>query len=219
MGGQSSGGAAQVHGDSRLGYRFVKRAFDIVFSAIVIVILFIPAVVLAIIVAIDTGSTPLYLQERVGRGGRTFRLVKFRTMVKSADVVDQHLTPEQLTEWHSERKVTDDPRVTRFGRALRSSSLDELPQFLNVFVGQMSVVGPRPITEEELHWFGADLERFLSVPMGITGLWQVSTRNDAPFSDGSRQRIELRYVDERCLRLDASILAHTLGVMFGKRNG
>ncbi|MGI6220409.1 MAG: sugar transferase [Coriobacteriales bacterium] len=196
-----------------------KRVFDIAFSLVVIAILLIPALVLSVAIAIDTKSTPLYFQKRVGLEGQVFHLVKFRTMVKSADAVEQHLTPEQLAEWSSERKVTDDPRVTRLGRVLRHTSLDELPQFLNVLVGQMSVVGPRPITEHELHWFGSDVRKFLSVPMGITGLWQVTTRNDAPFSDGSRQRIELRYVDERCFALDARILLHTLGVMFTKKNG
>lgn len=204
-----------------LGYRVAKRAFDIVLSIIVIVILVIPCIVLSIFVAFDTKSSPLYLQERIGRGGKSFRIVKFRTMVRSSDMVEQHLSPEQLVEWHAERKVTDDPRITRLGRALRASSLDELPQFLNVLAGQMSIVGPRPITEEELHWLGSDLDEFLSVPMGITGLWQVTTRHDEPasFTDGTRQEIELRYVRERCIRLDARILARTFGAMFGKRNG
>ena len=203
------------------GYRAAKRAFDIVFSIIVIVILIIPCIVLSVFVAFDTKGSPLYLQERIGRGGKPFRIVKFRTMVKSSDLVEQHLSAEQLVQWHAERKVTDDPRITRLGRGLRASSLDELPQFLNVLAGQMSIVGPRPITEEELHWLGDDLDEFLSVPMGITGLWQVTTRNDEPasFTDGLRQEIELRYVRERCLRLDASILARTFGAMFGKRNG
>ena len=200
-------------------YRVAKRTFDIVFSLIVIVVLIIPALVLCIIVAIDTKGTPLYLQKRIGRGGKPFTLLKYRTMTRTADAVEQHLSDEQLRQWHNERKVDDDPRVTRLGRALRNTSLDELPQFLNVLVGQMSVVGPRPVTEHELHWFGDDLDEYLSVPMGITGLWQVTSRNDAHFEDGKRQQIELDYVRRRSIRLDAQIMRRTLGTMLEKRNG
>ena len=144
-------------------------------------------------------------------------MIKVRTMVADADDVTRHLTPEQLEQWEKERKVEGDPRVTRVGRVLRGTSLDEVPQFLNVLKGDLSVIGPRPITQDELAWFGDDAEEYLSVPMGITGLWQATTRNDATFESGERQRIELEYVRNAGFKMDARCFLGTFGAMFGKR--
>lgn len=197
-----------------LSYRVVKRAFDIVFSTLVIVVGFVPSLGLSVVLALGTKGSPIYTQERIGKGGKRFNIIKFRTMVVDADDLAKHLTPEQMKEWVTEHKVTEDPRVTRMGRFLRRTSIDEFPNFLNVLAGQMSVVGPRAITEKELHWFGDDLEKMLSVPAGITGWWQVSSRNEATFKSGERQKLELYYVDNACLSLDARIIFRTLGAMF-----
>lgn len=204
--------------DSRtLGYRFVKRAFDIAFSACVTFIGLIPCVALAIAVAVDTKGTPIYSQVRVGRYGRPFRIFKFRTMVVDADNVEKYLSSEQLAVWRRERKVDKDPRITKLGRVLRKTSIDELPQFINVLLGQISVIGPRPISYDELEHFGNDAVLLCSVPGGITGLWQSSKRNDATFETGERQKIELRYVKEASLGLDAKCFFKTFGVIFGKK--
>lgn len=200
-----------------LGYRFAKRAFDIAFSAAVIAVGLIPCALLSVAISADTKGSPIYSQERVGRLGRPFRIYKFRSMVADADDVEKYLDEGQLEEWRRERKVTDDPRITPLGRVLRSTSLDELPQFLNVLLGQMSVIGPRAITYDELAWYGEDAALLLSVPQGVTGAWQAGPRNEASFENGVRQRVELAYVKNARLGEDARIAFATANVMFGKK--
>lgn len=134
-----------------LAYRFVKRAFDLLFSLAVVVIGLIPGLILSIAVALDTKGSPIYSQERVGRNGRVFRIYKFRSMVADSDDVRKYFTPEQLEVWKRERKVEDDPRVTKLGRVLRGLSLDELPQFVNVLLGQipLRILKMRQVFSEE----------------------------------------------------------------------
>ena len=199
-----------------LGYRVLKRAFDIAFSGCVIAVGAIPCAVLSAAIAADTKGSPIYAQTRVGRYGRPFSIYKFRTMVTDADSVEKYLSPDQLRQWQIERKVDNDPRITPLGRVLRTTSIDELPQFLNVLLGQMSIIGPRPISYDELAHFGKDATLLCSVPGGITGLWQASRRNDATFESGERQEIELSYVRDASLRLDAHCFFGTFGAIFGK---
>ena len=200
-----------------LGYRVAKRAFDIAFSAAVIVVGLVPCALLSIAIAFDTMGSPIYTQERVGRLGKPFRIYKFRSMVVDADDVEKYLTPDQLAQWERERKVDGDPRITHLGRVLRRTSLDELPQFLNVLAGQLSVIGPRAITMAELSHYGADAPLLLSVPQGITGAWQAGPRNEATFENGERQKIELGYARHASLHEDARVFGATFGAMFGKR--
>ena len=174
-----------------LVYRFVKRAFDIAFSLCVVVVGLAPIALLLLIIRLESPGSPIYRQERIGYRGQPLRIFKLRTMVADSDDVEKHLSPEQLAQWRSERKVEDDPRVTRVGRFLRRTSLDELPQFLNVLAGSMSIVGPRPVVADELPAYGTDVDAFLSMKPGITGWWQVQARNDATYEDGSRQQLEL----------------------------
>ena len=208
-------GRADALPSQKLGYRFVKRAFDIAFSSVVVVVGFVPGLVLSGFVAKATGGSPIYAQERIGKDGKPFRIYKFRTMVADADDVEKYLSAEQLEEWKRERKVEDDPRITKLGGFLRRTSLDEIPQFLNVVAGQMSVVGPRPITSDELTHFGSDAAKLLSRRPGITGWWQTQSRNDASFETGERQALELYYIDHASLGLDVRIAASTVGSMFG----
>lgn len=204
--------------DSRsFGYRLVKRIFDIVFSLCVIVAGFIPGLILSIAIMIDTKGSPIYSQVRVGRGGKLFRIYKFRTMVADSDDVAKYLSGEKLDQWKRERKVENDPRITPLGRKLRHTSLDEMPNFLNVLIGDMSVIGPRAVSSEEIRWFGAEAEDVLSVPAGITGYWQATSRNDATFESGERQRIELEYARNAGFAMDARCFIGTFGAMFGKR--
>lgn len=200
-------------------YLVTKRVFDIAFSTVAVVVGAVPCALLAAAVRLETPGSPVYLDKRVGRGGRTIHLVKLRTMVEDAWDVDKHLTPEQLAQWESERKVDNDPRVTRVGRLLRATSLDELPQFLNVLKGDLSVIGPRPVTEGELSWFGDDCEELLSVRPGITGWWQVTARNKATFEGGDRQRLEMEYVRRMSPAMDAKVFLKTFSAMFSKRTG
>lgn len=200
----------------QLGYRFIKRLFDLVFSAVVIVVGLVPCAALCVAIAVDTKGSPIYSQERVGRLGRPFRIYKFRSMVVDADDVEKYLNDEQLLEWKRERKVTNDPRITPLGNVLRRTSLDELPQFLNVFKGDMSLIGPRAITFDELAEYGDDAALLLSVPQGVTGAWQAGLRNEATFENGKRQRIELDYVGSASIKEDARIFLATFDAMFGK---
>ena len=200
-------------------YRFVKRAFDIVFSLAAICVGAIPCLLLALCVACDTRSTPLYKQERIGQYGRPFHIVKFRTMVADSDDLERYFCEERLADWRREGKVDNDPRITKLGAVLRKTSIDELPQFLNVLLGQLSIVGPRAITRSELENYGSESVKLLSVPQGITGRWQCGARNDAVFSDGSRQAIELSYVKDASVAVDLLIMARTAKVMLFEKSG
>lgn len=203
-----------------LGYRVAKRTFDVAFSAAVVVVGLVPCALLSVAVALDTKGSPIYSQERVGRLGRPFRIYKFRTMVADADDVGKYLNPKQLAEWRRERKVTDDPRITRLGSVLRKTSLDELPQFVNVLKGQMSVIGPRVISYDELaNYSQTDVPVLLSVPQGITGPWQAGPRNEASFDNGQRQAIELAYARRPSVHEDLKVFFSTLRTMFVERTG
>ena len=197
---------------SRLAYRAVKRAFDIVFSGVVLIIIAIPSLVLAAAIRLESEGSPFYSQIRVGHTRpdgslTTFRMWKFRSMYKGADA-----RLAELKE-HNEIagamfKMKKDPRVTRIGRFIRKHSIDEFPQFLNVFLGQMSVVGPRPpLPNEVAEYTEYDLQR-LTVKPGITGWWQVTDRNDTDF-DGMVRR-DLEYIAKRGVVTDLKIVALTV---------
>lgn len=178
----------------------------------------IPGTVLCAFIAADTKGAPIYAHERAGRFGRPIRVLKFRSMVADANDVEKYLSPEQIEEWHRERKVTNDPRITKLGRVLRKTSLDELPQFFNVLAGQLSVIGPRAITYEELGNFTHEQQvQVLAVPQGITGAWQSGPRNLATFENGLRQEFELAYAKGASLKADWKVFFKTFGVMFGKK--
>ena len=216
----SMGGALvidQIKPSGTLGYRFLKRLFDLVFSLLMSVLLLIPLAVVCALISLESPGSPMYAQERVGKGGKIIRIFKLRSMVVDAGNVQKYLSPEQLHQWEVERKVDDDPRITRVGRFIRKCSIDEIPQFLNVLNGDLSVIGPRPITRDELEQHFSDEEKalLLSVQPGITGLWQATDRNAASFESGLRQKIELRYVRNRCFRMDWKCFTGTFGAMFG----
>lgn len=195
-------------------YHGVKRTFDVAFSTGVLVTTLVPSVLLGVAVALESPGGPLFRQTRVGKGGKEIHILKFRTMyADSHEHPERYLSPDQLARWKREQKVDDDPRVTRLGKFLRRTSLDELPQFLNVFLGDMSVVGPRPVTLAETYEFGDYRDEVLSVRPGITGWWQVTDRNNATWANGKRQERELWYVRNASLATDARIIFKTLGAM------
>ena len=159
----------------------------------------------------------MFRQSRIGKGGKEIHIWKMRSMYADAhEHPERYLNNEQMMQWKREQKVDDDPRVTHIGRFIRKTSLDEIPQFVNVFTGDMSVIGPRPVTLEETYEFGVDRNEVLSVRPGITGWWQVSARNGATWSDGSRQALELEYVKNQGFTMDARCFFGTFGAMFGK---
>jgi lipopolysaccharide/colanic/teichoic acid biosynthesis glycosyltransferase len=160
------------------------------------------------------GAPVLFAHYRVGLDGRLFRCLKFRTMLRDAEQRLSDLLardPVARAEWASDQKLTHDPRITPVGRFLRRSSLDELPQLINVVRGEMSLVGPRPITVGELTRYGSVRWHYLSVRPGITGLWQVSGRNNTTYDE--RVALDRRYVEKRSMLLDMRILAKTARVV------
>jgi exopolysaccharide production protein ExoY len=193
-----------------------KRVFDIVLASLLLWLSLPLLIMIAAIVTIDGGPV-FFLHRRVGRGGRSFRCIKFRTMIPDAEpCLDEYLSyhPHVQSEWVSEQKLTFDPRVTPIGRLLRQSSADELPQLINVIRGEMSLVGPRPVTLSELEKYGSSAEVYKSVRPGMSGLWQVSGRNDVNYM--TRVTLDERYVRDWSLGLDIWILFQTPRVLFSK---
>lgn len=212
--------ASRAFDKRSLGYIIVKRLFDIVFSLIVIAVavaLLPVALVVLLATVISTKGSPFYTQLRIGRFGKPFRILKLRTMVADSDDVEKYLSVEQLEQWKKERKIDDDPRITKLGAVFRKTSLDELPQFLNVLAGQMSVIGPRAISKDELTWYSINEQmELLAVPQGVTGWWQVSARNNATFENGDRQALELEYCRNANFAMDLKVFLATFGAMFGR---
>ena len=191
-----------------------KRLFDIVFSLIISVLLCIPLLIVCICICFDSPGFPIYCQKRVGKNGKPIYILKLRTMLKDANEHPElYLSKQQLEEWVREKKVKDDPRITKIGYFLRKTSLDELPQFANVFIGDLSVIGPRPVTEEETYEYGEVRDEILSIRPGITGWWQVTGRNEATWANGDRQKLELFYVRHVSLGLDLRVFARTFKAM------
>ena len=198
-----------------------KRLFDILFSLSVL-ILFAPVyLLLAFLIALSSPGPIFYVQERVGKNRKRFYCLKFRTMVENADDILLEImekSPHLRQEFEDNFKLKQDPRITGIGRFLRMTSLDEFPQFWNVLKGDMSVVGPRPLVEEELPRYGSHINKILTIRPGITGLWQVSGRNDIPYP--RRVQIDLYYANDKNLWMDMWILFKTIGVViFPKNNG
>ena len=203
---------------ARRGPRFLKRMFDIAASGMLIVLLSPVFLFLALEIRRDGGSA-FYLQERIGKDRRPFNCIKFRSMWMDADkrLHDLLESDEVLRkQWQKDRKLKNDPRITEIGHFLRKSSLDELPQLFNVFKGEMSLVGPRPIVEEELKEYGSQVSFYLDTRPGLTGLWQISGRNDVDYS--ARVNLDVWYVRNWSLWYDITILFKTIGVVC-RKNG
>lgn len=191
--------------------RFMKRPLDI--TAVVLAMpIVIPVVLILALVILCHGEKPFYTQLRVGRSGRSFRLWKLRTMVEDADTrLNAYLAenPAAKAEWDLTQKLKNDPRITKSGHFLRKTSLDELPQLLNVLRGDMSIVGPRPMMLDQAQLYpGADYYRLRP---GVTGLWQISDRNDSSFA--ARATFDARYAADLSLTNDVTIIAKTFGVV------
>ena len=199
--------------EGRLAYRFFKRTMDILFSLLVLAVFLPFGLIIAIGAAISSKASPIFRDERLGRDGKVIGVFKFRSMYKDAESNPRkYLSRSQMRQYRYERKVTNDPRVTRFGAFLRKTSIDEIPQFLNVLLGDMSLVGPRPVTKREIYTNFSINERdlVLSVRPGITGQWQVYGRNDDTWSSGSRKRLVMDYFNHRSLWYDAKLLVMTI---------
>lgn len=200
----------------RLGYRFLKRTFDIIFSVCIIIILLIPSLVLCLAICIESPGSPIYVQRRVGRIGKhgeviTFPMLKFRSMYKDADERLEEI--KHLNEADGPLfKIKDDPRVTKIGKFIRKHSLDELPQFINCFMGHLSTVGPRPPLPNEVLEYDEKAMKRLSVKPGITGFWQVRGRSDLSFDE--MIELDLLYINERSIKTDLWLIGKTISVVF-----
>ena len=190
-------------------YLFIKRLFDIVLSLIAIILLSPVLLILTVLVTLDDGGSPFYGHTRVGKNGKYVTIYKFRSMRQDAGDLEKLLTPEQLEQYQKEFKIDNDPRITKVGNFIRRTSLDELPQLFNILFGSLSIVGPRPIVEEETKIYGREIGKLLSVKPGLTGYWQAYARNNATYETGERQRMEMYYVDHASLWLDFRIILRT----------
>lgn len=186
-----------------------KRGLDIVGALALLFAIWPLLLLIAALVTMD-GGPAMFRHRRIGQGGRSFGCLKFRSMMLgSEECLQEYLRyhPEASEEWVRERKLTFDPRITPIGRLLRATSLDELPQLFNVLAGDMSLVGPRPIISDELALYGPAASLYAAVRPGITGLWQISGRNDVSYVE--RVALDSRYVRERNVLLDIEILLRT----------
>lgn len=191
---------------------FAKQALDFCGSLLLLVLLSPVFLVVAVLVKLDSGGPVFFFQNRCGKGGKEFRMLKYRTMVENAEALKRHLPNEVDGPMF---KVTADPRVTRIGRHLRSLSLDELPQLVNVLRGEMSLVGPRPLAREEMRDNREWMEARLSVKPGVTGLWQVKGRESRRFRDWVV--FDMDYVEHRSLLGDLKILLLTVPAVIRRR--
>lgn len=195
-----------------------KRGFDIVVATSALLILLPLFGVLSLIIVLTDGAPIFYGQKRRGYGGAHFTCWKFRTMVRDADMaLDTYLASdrEAAVEWSQSRKLKSDPRVTAIGSFLRKTSLDELPQLWNVLVGEMSVVGPRPVVDGEIGYYGGAFKHYAAARPGITGAWQVSGRSDTSYP--SRVRLDSEYVTQWSLGRDIVILSRTIPAVLSQR--
>jgi lipopolysaccharide/colanic/teichoic acid biosynthesis glycosyltransferase len=199
--------------------RVVKRSGDIVFSLMVLSLGSPIYLALGLLVKLTSRGSIFYIQQRVGRDYRSFGCIKFRTMRRDADRVLSSIlasSPDLQEEFRNDFKLRNDPRITRLGKFLRRSSLDELPQFINVLRGEMSVVGPRPIVRRELPRYASRMDEVLAVRPGLTGLWQVSGRNNLSYEQ--RVDLDVNYSRHRSFLMDLRIILRTVGVILDPRD-
>ena len=195
-------------------YSFSKRLFDIFASLILMSILLVPSLILMLVIVIDSpGASPIFKQKRTGKNGKEFNFLKFRSMVPNADkMLDSLLDKNEMDG--PVFKIKEDPRITRIGKFIRKTSIDELPQLLNVFVGQMSFVGPRPPIPREVAQYTDEQKQRLLVTPGLTCYWQVQPkRNTLSFEEWLA--LDLKYIEERGTLTDIKILFKTVGAVFG----
>ena len=195
-------------------YGFFKRCFDIIISLLGMIILIVPLLVVALIIVIDSpGASPIYVQKRVGKNGRVFKFYKFRSMVPNAESMLESLLDKNEMEGPA-FKIKDDPRITRFGKFIRKTSIDELPQLLNVLKGDMSLVGPRPPLPREVNEYTDRQRQRLSITPGLTCYWQIQPkRNSLTFDEWLE--LDLKYIQEISFKTDVIILFKTVAAVCG----
>lgn len=195
-------------------YLTIKRIIDIILSFIALILLLPILIIIAIIIKIDSKGPVIYKHKRLGKNGKTIGIYKFRTMVENADEVFKNFTEEQKKEYEEFYKLENDPRVTRIGDILRKTSLDELPQIINILKGDMSIIGPRPVVVKEIDKFGNLKDKYLSVLPGLTGWWACNGRSSTTYDE--RIKLEMYYIDNQSLKLDIKCFFKTIMVVLKK---
>jgi lipopolysaccharide/colanic/teichoic acid biosynthesis glycosyltransferase len=188
-------------------YKFTKRLFDLLSSTIALIILLPIFLILAILIRVDSKGPIIFGHKRIGKNGKFIKVYKFRSMVENADEVMRNFTAEQKAEFEKNFKLENDPRITKVGNFLRKTSLDELPQLLNIIIGNMSIVGPRPIVEKEVKKYGEYADKLFSVKPGLTGYWQANGRSDTTYEE--RVQMDMFYVDNCSMLMDIKIIFKT----------
>lgn len=214
-GARFSARASQMRTRISLGMYF-KRIKDLLIASVMLTLLALPMLLIALIIRRD-GGPAIYAHPRIGKDGKVFKCLKFRSMiVNSDDVLRDYLkiNMEARAEWGADQKLRKDPRITRIGAFLRKTSLDELPQLMNVLRGEMSLVGPRPIVKDEVVRYGEFIRHYYDATPGITGLWQVSGRNDLSYDE--RVQLDANYVRHWSLWRDVKILFMTVPALLNR---
>ena len=195
-------------------YKLFKTLLDFLFSIFFLIFSLPFFIIISILIKLSSRGPIFFLQERIGKNNISFKCIKFRTMHPEAkDILENLLMNDEKLkmEFEQTHKIKNDPRITTIGKLLRKTSLDELPQFINVLKNEMSIVGPRPIVNKEKNKYAKNLKKVLSVKPGITGLWQVSGRNNLTYK--TRIKLDLNYVDNHNFLMDIRILIRTIGVI------
>lgn len=193
---------------SKKVYIKIKRVIDVIFASIALILLSPVFAIIAIAIKIDSKGPVFFAHKRIGKNGNIIKLYKFRSMVINAEELIKSFTPEQMREYKEDYKLTNDPRITKVGKFLRKTSLDELPQLINIINGDLSIIGPRPLVADELEKYGVNKDKFLSVTPGLTGYWAANGRSNTTYEQ--RMEMELYYIDNLSLKMDIKVFFKTI---------
>lgn len=197
-------------------YVYIKRIIDCIISSIALILLLPIFLIIAIAIRLDSKGPIFFAHTRIGKNGKPIKIYKFRTMVVNAEELIKKFTPEQMKEYKKNYKLNNDPRITKVGNILRKTSLDELPQLINIIKGDLALIGPRPVVNAELEKYGENASKFLSVTPGLTGNWAANGRSISAYEE--RMQLELYYVDNMSLKMDIEIFFKTIIAVI-KREG
>lgn len=193
---------------SKKVYIKIKRVIDVILASVALILLSPLFAIIAIAIKIDSKGPVFFAHKRIGKNGKIIKLYKFRSMVINAEELIKSFTPEQMREYKENYKLTNDPRITKVGKFLRKTSLDELPQLINIINGDLSIIGPRPVVADELEKYGVNKDKFLSVTPGLTGYWAANGRSNTTYEQ--RMEIELYYIDNLSLKMDIKVFFKTI---------
>lgn len=193
---------------SKKVYIKIKRVIDVIFASIALILLSPVFAIIAIAIKIDSKGPVFFTHKRIGKNGNIIKLYKFRSMVINAEELIKSFTPEQMREYKENYKLTNDSRITKVGKFLRKTSLDELPQLINIINGDLSIIGPRPLVADELEKYGVNKDKFLSVTPGLTGYWAANGRSNTTYEQ--RMEMELYYIDNLSLKMDIKVFFKTI---------